>query len=195
MKKLSGKAGRGMRWMLLPLLLSTLPAWGADIRQLAVTHEAGLYTVSLEMEIAAPRSAIFRVLSDYGHWTRLNSKIFQSRIVSASTDGHYRVYSQTRACVLFYCMDIAQLQDITQQDEREIVAVTLPVKGRLRQGWVRWLLNDDDGRTRVMLNVRLTPDFWVPPLLGPWAIRSFLRQQTQELADKLETLATSAASP
>ncbi len=175
------------------LLLTSPPVFAADIRRLSVTQEADQYILSSEMDIAAPQSAIFRVLSDYGHWTRLSQTIVSSRIISISSDGHSLVHSHTRFCLLLFCADIAQIQNISQTDTREIIAVTLPERSNLRQGLVHWRLRPENGGTRVSLDARLTPDFWVPPLIGPWSIKTVLREQALEGAGNLETLAMASA--
>jgi hypothetical protein len=161
----------------------------AEIPRLSVDYENREFIVTAELVLRATRSAVFRVLSDYPGWVRLNRNITDSALVTPGLRGQVRVRSRTRACLLFLCRNIVQTQVVTHHDGTELVAVTEPEADSLRQGWVRWRLDDRGTSTYVRLDARLAPDFWLPPLIGPWSVRSVLRGQVLETAHNLERLA------
>lgn len=176
------------------LPLGALALWcgaacSADVPRLSVEYENREFIVTAELVLRAPRSAVFRVLSDYPGWVRLNRNITDSAVLPPKIGGQVRVRSSTRACLLFLCRDIVQAQAVTLHDDSELVAVTDPEADNLRQGWVRWRLSDRGSSTYVRLDARLAPDFWLPPLIGPWSVRSVLRGQVLETAVNLERLA------
>lgn len=176
------------------LPLGALTLWcglacSAEVPQLSVDYENREFIVTAELVLRAPRSKVFRVLSDYPGWVRLNRSITDSTVVTPELRGEARVRSRTRACLLLFCRDIVQTQAVTLHDGSELVAVTQPEADNLRRGWVRWRLGDRGTSTFVRLDARLAPDFWLPPLIGPWSIRSVLRGQVLETAVNLERLA------
>ena len=147
--------------------------------------------MAAELGLRASRTAVFDVLADYARWGRLNRNIIESRIVSVAGVRQHRVLSLTRACLLFFCRDIRQTQDVTEIGDGELIAVTVPEKDNLRQGLVHWRLDAEGGQTRVHLFARLAPDFWLPPLIGPWSIKAVLREEVLETAVNLERFARS----
>ncbi|MBS1212718.1 MAG: hypothetical protein H6R26_1335, partial [Proteobacteria bacterium] len=134
----------------LALMLCLLPVRAADVRNLSVTHVDGEFIVAAELVLQTSKEGVFRILADYGQWHRLNHSIISSRIVSVD-DGHHFVQSLTRACLLFFCRNISQTQDVTEVDDRELIAVTLPEPGSLRRGLVRWRLEQERDHARVLL--------------------------------------------
>ncbi|HLF96734.1 MAG TPA: SRPBCC family protein [Methylococcaceae bacterium] len=178
---------RGRAFLLLSLTLATT-IQAAEVPELSVKYEGGDFFVDARMSLQAPSAAVYRVLADYDRWTLLSRSVVSSKRLSSS-DHRHRVRSKTRTCVLFFCGDVDQVQEITERTGSEIVAVTVPGRSNLRQGVVRWQVSADDGRTRVRLTAHLTPDFWIPPWIGPWAINARLREQVIETADNLEKLA------
>lgn len=175
--------------MLLFLCVATT-LHAAEVPELSVRYEGGEFFLNARMSLQAPTAAVYHVLSDYDHWTLLSKSVVSSTLISSSDDRHH-VRSRTRTCVLFFCGHVDQVQEITEKTGSEIVAVTVPRHSNLRQGVVRWHVSPDGGRTQVTLFAHLSPDFWIPPWIGPWAINARLREQVIETAGNLEKLARS----
>ncbi|MEA2079826.1 MAG: hypothetical protein U9P00_08215, partial [Pseudomonadota bacterium] len=47
--------------------------------------------------------------------------------------------------------------------------------------------------TRILMRSELAPDFWIPPLLGPWLIKRELRAEALQTMHNLERVAAEAA--
>ena len=183
-----GRAALG----LLLCVAATIHA--AEVPELSVRYEGGEFFLDARMSLQAPSAAVYRVLSDYDHWTALSKSVVSSELIFSS-DNRHQVRSRTRTCVLFFCGDVNQVQEITEKSGSEILAVTMPRHSNLRQGVVRWRVAPDGGRTQVNLSAHLSPDFWIPPWIGPWAINARLREQVVETAGNLERLARALPPP
>ena len=79
---------------------------------------------------------------------------------------------------------------------RYIVPRVLPQMSDLRYGLARWRMSacaDDRRRTCLEFKAELEPDFWVPPLIGPWLIQRKLHQEAIVTAEGIEKLAHARA--
>ena len=53
----------------------------------------------------------------------------------------------------------------------------------------RWSLVDKGDHTRVTYYMEMQPDFWIPPVIGPFLIRRFLSDGSADAAQRLENFA------
>ena len=83
-------------------------------------------------------------------------------------------------CILVFCKQVEQMQRVVQVDSRTVEAVMLPGQGDFRTGFARWRFGGDGTATELYFTEELEPDFWVPPLIGPWLIeRKLVREVTE----------------
>ncbi len=168
-------------------------AQAAQFYSLRVSHDAGRYQVSADVYLAAPLPAVYQVLTDYNHLTRITGAIRQSRVVR-HVDAHtVIVFVETRACVLFFCHSIRQTQRVTELPPRYIIAKTIAAESNVKSGRASWHLDQDGNGTRMHWQMTLTPDFWVPPLIGPALVEGELRAQGKYTAEGVEKLARERA--
>ncbi|MEO1575362.1 MAG: hypothetical protein AAFU65_10435, partial [Pseudomonadota bacterium] len=59
----------------------------------------------------------------------------------------------------------------------------------VKYGVSTWTLAQKDGFTQVNFEMQMEPKFWVPPVVGPYLIRRFLRDGSADAAVRLETYA------
>ena len=59
-------------------------------------------------------------------------------------------------------------------------------------GREEWWLSDvsagDTKATRIVYDHEVQFDFWVPPVIGPWAIKRALRSDAMKAAERLEDM-------
>ena len=72
---------------------------------------------------------------------------------------------------------MTQVQDVKQHAGGMIEAVTVPALSDFRRGIYRWQLRGENAATRMRFTAVLEPDFWVPPLIGPWMIKRKLLEE------------------
>jgi hypothetical protein len=153
----------------------------------SVSLDAGVYLLSIEARIDAPIDVVYRLLTDYGHLHDINPAVRESRVLRTFSPVKHRIRTVTRVCVLFYCRDVTQIQDMVQGEDHTIEAVILPRGSDFRQGRGSWRLTGDGEVTLMHFGAELVPDFYLPALIGPWLIRREMVNQITEITTIIET--------
>jgi hypothetical protein len=129
---------------------------------------------------------VFRLITDYDHLHDINPAIRESRILRTYSPEKYRIRTVTRVCVLFYCRDVTQSQDMVQLPGYTIEAEILPQDSDFRRGRGQWRLTAEGDSTVMHFRAELVPDFFMPPLIGPWLIRREMVDQIREIVMIIE---------
>ncbi|MGD9000625.1 MAG: SRPBCC family protein, partial [Granulosicoccaceae bacterium] len=169
-------------------LLSQLLTAG-ELLNAVVEHKDKRYFIKLDMLIDADPGRVHKLLTDYNKLGRLNDSIKTSEIVYSLNERTHRVRVVTKACVLFFCKTIRQMQDVEQLDNNIIVATVIPEQSDFDYAHARWSIRREKDRTRVTFNADLKPSFWVPPLIGPPVIKKKLYNETLDTIETVERLA------
>jgi plasmid stabilization system protein ParE len=159
----------------------------AEIRHLSVKHENPAYRVKFEAVVAVSPDRVFAVLTDYERLGRLNPGVKVAERLSASGPVS-RVRTVIQGCVLFFCRRMERVEVVRTRHQRVIWARIVPDASDFRSGESRWRLAAVTGGTRIRLRLRVVPDFWVPPLIGPWMIERDLEDNLRILVRRLERL-------
>jgi len=178
-----------VRGFLIGLLLIPVCTGAGEILGLHVGHEAGAYSVALDARINAPVEHVHRLVTDYEHLPDINPSILESRVLRVTGPGEHRVHSSLRVCILIFCKEMTQVQDVKQHGGGLIEAVTVPALSDFRRGVYRWQLQNENAATRMRFTVELEPDFWVPPVIGPWLIKRKLLKEVRVTTAAIESRA------
>ncbi len=184
---------RGDYLIFLILFLTSTVSVAGSVLEATVSHQQKTYTVRIAMDIAAPRESVYKLLTDYNNLSSINPAILESRVISSPHAALHRVYTLTRACVLFFCVKLVQVQDVQEVNEHEILATIIGRYSDFEHGTARWKLRDKAGLTQVFFQAQLQPSFWIPPVIGPWLIKHKLREEALESVLNLERLASVGA--
>ena len=174
-------------------MLLTGVAAGAEIERLEVKRDDGRVFVTADMVIAAPRALVFSALSDYERFAELSTRYRESRFIEPAPDGTPRIYTEVEGCVLFFCRTVVRHSLLELSADEKIVALAEPELSDVEYGREEWLLESVDAGTRVRYRHEMDPDFWVPPVIGVWAIRRMLRRDALKAAQRIEALALESA--
>ncbi len=169
-------------------------AGAASIDDLTVKESAGRYVIAMRARLSVRASDAYTVFANPGNLRSINSDVLESRIVGRGADGSVQLYTVFRACVLWYCRSIHETQRMTfvrGSGGGEVDAVVLPRGGDFRSGHAHWLFRDAGGRTDLEATAELEPSFRIPPLIGPWLVRRWLRRETERAVASIENLARS----
>jgi hypothetical protein len=183
---------RGVLWCLLCVPLAAL---AGEILDSSATLDDGVYTLTLKARIDAPPATVQRLITDYDRLTDINSSLTESRVVMEYSPVKHRVHTVIRACILFFCRRVTQVQDITQDTNGHVEAVILPALSDFRQGVARWKLEAVGNGTTMHFSAILEPSFWVPPLIGPWLFEHQLIREVRESTAIMEARAREAGAP
>jgi len=175
-----------VRLILCALLLGPLPGHAGGVLESSVTYHEGVYSLSIEARIDAPVAMVYRLITDYDHLSDINPAIKYSRVLRTDSPVKHRMRSVTRVCVLFYCREVTQVQDMTQQADYGIDALILPQGSDFRRGRAHWRLKASGDATLMHFDAELVPDFYIPPLVGPWLIRREMVGQITEIIRIIE---------
>lgn len=177
-----------MRGVLLCLLLAPGPAGAGEILASSVRHEAGVYRLSVTASIDAPLATVYRSITDYDNLAAINPSIVASRAFATDDPRTHRVRSVIEVCILVFCKQVVQMQRVVQVNSRTIEAVMLPEGSDFRAGFARWEFGGDGVTTELHFSEELEPDFWVPPVIGPWLIERKLIREVTETVRYIEQL-------
>ncbi|MGH8149434.1 MAG: SRPBCC family protein [Steroidobacteraceae bacterium] len=161
-----------------------------------MTEAHGRYSIGLRVRLDVSAAAAYAVFADLDDLRAVNSDVQQARVVGRGPGGSVELYTEIRACVLWYCRSLRETQRMTfdrGRDGGEVFATVLPRRGDFREGRAHWTFRAAGGSTVLAMTADLEPAFRVPPLIGPWLVERWLRRETERTAANLERLA--AARP
>ena len=177
-----------VRCVLACLLLVPPVADTAELLGSSVTRSGNFYRAAISIRIDAPLAVVYAAITDYAHLADINPDIVESRVLASPTPDRDRVYSAAQICILIFCKRMVHVQDVERQDKSAILAVTQPAQSDFRSGVARWRLSDEGTSTLMRFNQEFEPDFWVPPVIGPWLVERKLVEEVTESARRIEGL-------
>lgn len=168
-----------MRAWLVLCLLWPLTSAGGEVLDAGVSRTEHGFSVYVTALIDAPVARVRRVITDYANLVAINPSIIESRVLPAARPGSQRVRTVVRVCILVFCKDVVQEQDVTETADGYVEAVMVPGHCDFRAGLARWKLEAEGAATRLHFTHDFEPDFWVPPVIGPWLIRRKLVEEVE----------------
>lgn len=181
----------------ISLTIGVTSASAASIDDLSVRRVAGRYFIELHAHLNARASAVYGVFADLANLPAINTDVRRIQVTGGAAGEPVHLYTEIRACVLWYCRTIRETQEMTfrrKPDGGDVVANVLP-RGDLRYGQARWLFRASSGdQTDFKVTAELEPAFYVPPLIGPWLVKRWLRLETERSSENLEKLTRRARS-
>ena len=147
-----------------------------------VEYDNNIYTTSLSTTIHAPRDRVYSLLTAYDHLHLYSRLIYKSELL---TNGHLLL--RLKVCFIFICFDKQQTLSL-DVSEQSIVGHIIPEHSDFKSGSMKWQLADDKADSVILFSSELTPDFWVPPLIGPILIKNKLKNEALYSIGQLELL-------
>ena len=160
----------------------------AVIHDLKIEYRSGRYELVSHIYVDAPREAIFHVLTDYDHFNRISRVYEESGFMEPAADGTPVVYTRMRGCVLFFCKNMTRVERLETREPGFIHTITLPEQSDFRYSISEWILEPEGSGTSVIYRAVLEPDFWLPPIIGPWALKRRLLEGGAGTLDRIESL-------
>ena len=181
-------------WIALACVASVLAlaagaGGAAQVDSVTVSHRDGRFTVVFDGAVDAPAARVYGVLSDYARLGRLSPDIAAISVEGHPTPQTERVRSVLKSCILFFCRSIVQVVDVSRPNARTIVDRVVPGQGDFAGGSSIWRITSQGPGTRLHYEATRVVAFWIPPLIGSWAIERMLRKQVVSSVSALERLA------
>ncbi len=161
----------------------------AVLHSVNIEHERGRYELVSDSYLDAPREAIFDVLTDYDRFDRISGSYKEFGFMEPTPDGTPVVYTIMEGCVLFFCKSLRRVELLETKEPGFIRTVTLPEQSDFRYAVSQWILEPEADGTRMTYRLEFEPDFWVPPLIGPWALKQRLVNGGGRAVNRIERLA------
>ncbi len=181
---------RGLLILAFAVALSSMaPAAAVNIYELEITHSKRTYLVAFDVLIDAEPARTRELLSDYRQWRRLSDTLSEVQLLRTFPDGHQRIRLRFHSCMLFFCKTIQQTKDVVIHSNGDIVTTMVPEHNDFSSGWEHWRFRAEHNKTRLIYHAVLEPDFYVPPLIGPWILKNTLSRTLTVTANRLEAIA------
>ena len=172
----------------LSTLICTFPAFSGEVIKSQVSYTKKHYEAILEIQIKAPAKKVYALFTDFDYLSRLSDNITGSTLISNESP-EYIVEVETHTCVLFFCKDLFQTQKVTEHGEGHIFVEDIKDKSDFIYANTSWHIRALDKGTRVTFQSEMKPDFWLPPILGPWLFKKRMIKDTKAMIERLEKLA------
>jgi hypothetical protein len=171
----------------------------AEVLAVEVTRDSASFVIGMHVAINAAPQAVFRALQDYEAMLRYNPDLRAVRVEPTSEANRVRLSTTIHTCVLFFCKTMQQEQVMTSSSDGNggvLQSELSPENGAFR-GSGRWTVTPcrtDSLSSCMDVHLVLVPEFWVPPVLGPWLIRRKMNEEAQRSSAGIEVVAQGVIS-
>lgn len=181
---LSGLAGAGQ-------------ALSVETSLVQVRYDGVRMDIHLDVLLAAREPAVARVIHDYDRLGLVFPLVVDSGLLEDFGDGVHRVRADMEGCVLIFCRHLRHVLDVRRAPGSGAwsSAQSVPGDSDVRAGHFSWrteALAED--RTRLVLSGWVEPDVWVPPIIGPMAVRRGVERRFRDAMPRLERAAREPAN-
>jgi hypothetical protein len=185
------RASTSIAAVILAYWASTAPASAAELKDVQVKVEDGRYYVVAEMTIDAPLKPTFEALVEYDRFDETSKVYVKTHYLDPAADGTPRIFTRVEGCVLGYCRGVERTARLEATPLKRVIAtVESEPDGNLLYGREIWeLYPGDNGSTLITYHHELELGFWLPPLVGPWAVRRALWWGASDVVQTLEDMA------
>ena len=166
-------------------------AAAATIDELDVTRQRGRYSLEANARLDATPESIYAVLTDFDDnaYSRISRAYKESRYLEPAADGTPVVYTRLEGCALWHCMSLERTERLETKAPYWIKSTVLPEGSNFKHSTSEWVLERDGDGTRMTYKLELEPDFFVPPVIGPWYLKRTLSQGGQRAVTRIDRLA------
>jgi hypothetical protein len=183
-----------MRYSLQSIFACILLGWSmavgsAELRDVVVEKSDERYKLRSETFLAADRESLYRILTDYDQFTRFTSTFAEARNVEPDEKGRPRFYTRMEGCVLLFCKSYIRAGHLVLTPTSDIVAIVNPELSNFKYAHEHWQLIPDGDGTLLIYTFEMEPDFWIPPLIGPYVVKRTLRDGGHDAVNRIEALA------
>lgn len=163
----------------------------ATIDGLDVMRKQGLYSLEADAHIDATPESIYAVLTDYAdnRFGRISSAYKESRFLDPAADGTPMVFTRMEGCLLWHCMSLQRTERLETREPFFIRSVVVPEGSNFKSSMSEWVLERDGDGTKLTYKLEMEPDFFIPPIIGPWYLKRTLSQGGVRAVTRIERLA------
>lgn len=176
------------RCLALVALIAGQSASAATVLESDVRHEGKRYEVNFEFRVLAEAARVRELLLDYER-RPLADSVQELKLIELRADGSRRVRVVLRVCVLVFCQTMIKHAEMQVTPDGDVLSVGDPAGSDFELIRERWTLTAEGHVTRVRYQSELIPRFFIPPLIGPWLLKSRLLGELETTAERIERYA------
>lgn len=177
---------RSLSSVVLVALLAPLQA--GEVQSVRVEKSGSYYNFDLHMLIDSEPEAVRNIVTDYARLERISPVIVESRLLEKQIDGSQRRKLVTHSCLWFFCVDATMVEDVAEPSPGVIMATIIPDQSDYRYGQSQWRIQPRPGGTQIRFTATLAPDYWIPPIIGPWLMEQKMRDEAEKMILAIEQL-------
>jgi len=173
--------------------LNNAPA--SEVKQAEITFVGSSYHYQFSVEVQAPIDAVRAVVTDYDNLKRINNDVVQSEVLERYDTSRIKRRLWLNHCVLVFCFDLYFVEEVEHFEDGTITTTVIPTESNFRSGHSKWRLESvSETVTRISVEAEQEPEFWVPPVIGPFIFKRSFVKEVRETAAKIEREATRVRS-
>ena len=180
-----------LRALLVPCLGIALQAQAAEVAVRA-TRDGDALLIEASADFEGTLAQTWQVLTDYDRLAEFIPNLRISRVIARSKEG-ITVEQKGEARLLFFSYPIEVQLVVTEFPHDKVVSRV--TAGNFREMSGVYVLEAQQGRVRLRYSGRMTPDFFVPPLIGTWVLRHNVEITFGALVDEIMRRQRDAPSP
>ena len=85
--------------------------------------------------------------------------------------------------------ELERFETLELEPPDRIVTVVIPEQSDVSYGITRWILSASETGTDIRHEMEMEPDFWVPPVIGPFLLKRYLSKGSARAAERVERIA------
>lgn len=170
------------------LIISEL-SLAVTANNISVVEKNGIYNIEASAELGVDAEYVREVLTDYAHLYRLNQSVIESEILKSPVDGNTRVRSRLLCCASFFCTEVERVDEISELESGQLMAVIIPEKSDFHSGEALWTIKSTGDRTVLVYSAAIEPGFFIPPVIGTGIVIQNMRKEFEMAFERIEKIA------
>jgi hypothetical protein len=163
----------------------------ADIKTIEIKKMKNVYHMHINATVDADVDSVIRIITDFENLPLINPYLKESKLLDTQEDERTTVNMLTEICVLFLCYNTRHVQTFHFIENGILFSRIIPEKSDFQAGWMRWEIKEIDSNkispvTKIKLDIEMVPDFFVPPVIGPYQIKRIMLKMTRAIIINLE---------
>ncbi len=151
------------------------------------------YEFEMVAMIDAPVERVEAVLRDYLHYSALDKRILESKVLERPQEGVAILATTVRACFGPFCRNVKRVERV-QEAPQELTATADATRSDVKSGETRTQLTAAEHGTRVTYRTTIVPDFWIPAFVGRRLMLRTLEEATVNMFTNVEKIAIEPAA-
>lgn len=163
----------------------------AELMEIEVQREDDVYNMNSVSWLDVRPEVLYNILANHDLFTKFTSAVIESRNVEPDEEGRPQFFSRFEGCVILFCKSFIRNGYLELKPHKELIAIVHPETSDFKRSREQWTLVPEKGGTRMTYEFEMIPDFWVPPVIGPFYIKRALKSGGEKAVDRIEALAQS----